>query len=217
MNVTDMPALMARCPNKAGYRWQGERKENKRFLPDGRRYVVYRFALYMDGVKSLRDTQFVGGCYLLPLGLSMDIRKTIAAPRVLAIAADSQNHNKVMNLILDDIAEGSRTGVDGVDSYGSHVRIFLDRVSFFWDYPAITLCSDVLGHTGNAFCAHCLIKKIRTPGLSTILRMPMNHSRLIAFTREDNRFSEEIRKGNYPPELYRALGLKGISMEERKK
>ena len=58
--------------------WEREEREVQRIrnvgvLPSGERYVIYRASLYADGFqqnKAVRQSRSVGGCYLLPLGLS---------------------------------------------------------------------------------------------------------------------------------------------------
>ena len=45
------------------------------FLSNRERFIVYWFALYLEGFQqnmSLHDTRSVRGCYILPLGLSVE-------------------------------------------------------------------------------------------------------------------------------------------------
>ena len=186
------------------------------FLPDGARYLVYRFAFYMDGfkqTKSQRDTRSVGGCYLLPLGLSLEARRGPGAPRTLTIASSSVSHNAVLKLFMADISRAAVEGVIGTDPYGRSVRIFLDPVTFFADYPAAASCTDVIGHTGNAFCTHCVVSKRSNTTGSTILCTPMNNSRRVGFVRTDARI-RAIRDSSLPPELLRRIGLKLCTRDE---
>ena len=188
---------------------------NRGFMQNGSRYVVYRVALYMDGfkqTKAQRDTRSVGGCYMLPLGLSLEARRGTGAPRVLTIAPTSVAHNDVLDMLLDDVTRAAVDGVDGTDPYGRPVRIFLDPVSFFGDYPAAALCADVLGHTGNAYCTHCTVSKRNSPSGASILCTPMNNSRRIGYMRTDARI-RAIRESHMPQDLCRKIGLKTCDTE----
>ena len=183
---------------------------NTGYFNEGSRYVVYRFALYMDGFnekKSKRDTREVAGCYMLPLGLTFENRRGSGSPRVLTLGSSSVSHNGVLKLLLGDIRRGATAGVDGVDPYGRTVRIFLDPVTFLADYPAAAKCTDSYGHTGNAYCTHCTNIKRAAPGGSKILSTPMNHSRRVGFHRSDARLSA-IRKTRLKSDVYRNLGIK---------
>ena len=217
-NVTSMPTwVKSRRGSQPLTGYDEESNRHMGFLPDGSRYVVYRFALYMDGfsqLKSARDTRSVGGYYLMPLGLSVESRRGTGAPHVITLASSSVSHNTVMKMVMDDISRAASEGVDGVDPYGRSVRIFLDPVTFFGDYPAAADCADVIGHRGNSFCTHCsVIKRSAAPG-SSILCIPMNHSRRVGFARSDARL-QAIRDSPLPKDLYRAIGMKSKDEKAR--
>ena len=88
---------------------------------------------------------------------------------------------------MQDISRAAVEGVDATDPYGRPVRIFLDPVTFFGDYPAAAECADVLGHTDNAFCTHCVVSKRLNPTGSSILCTPINNSRRVGYMRTDAR------------------------------
>ena len=144
----------------------------------------------MDGLsqlKSPRDTRSVSGYYLMPLGISVENRRGTGAPHVINIESSSVSHNTVMKMFMDDISRAASEGVDGVDPHGRSVRIFLDPVTFFGDYPAAADCADVIVHRGNSFCTHCSkIKRTAAPGSATFCT-PMNHSRRVGFARSEAR------------------------------
>ena len=209
--VTDIPTWVRGRHGTPHTEYASDFKpRNMGFMQNGTRYLVYRVALYMDGfkqTKAQRDTRSVGGCYMLPLGLSLESRRRKAAPRVLALASSTVPHNNVLDLLLDDVTRAAVDGVDGTDPYGRPVRIFIDPVTFFGDYPAAALCADVLGHTGNAYCTHCTVARREAPSGASILSTPMNNSRRIGFMRTDARV-RAIRGSSLQPELRRKIGLK---------
>ena len=116
----------------------------------------------------------------MPLGLSLEARRGTGAPRVLALASNEVSHNKVMGMLIEDISRAASEGVDGYDPYGRRVRIFLDPVTFFGDYPEAALCADVYGHTGNAFCTQCTVMRRDAANGSKILFTPINSSRRVS-------------------------------------
>ena len=185
------------------------------FLSDGSRYLVYRFALYMDGFNqsSSTDNRKVGGFYLMPLGFSLETRKNRAAPHVLTLASCTTSYNRAMDTVMQDICDGVTQGVDGTDPYGRRVRIFLDPVTFFGDYPAVAECSDVYGHTGNAHCTLCTVVKRDTASGASILGLSMNHSRRPGFVRTDARL-RALRQSPLPASIYNKLGIKSCTIEK---
>ena len=209
-NVIDMPTWKHGADGMPHVWYNFGPPQNRGYLRDGSPYVVYRFALYMDGFKekrSQRDTRSVGGCYILPLGLSLENRRGTESARVITICPNGVSHNNVLKDVMKDIRRAAVTGVSGFDPYGRRVRIFLDPVTFFGDYPAAALCSDAVGHTANAFCTHCSNVKRSAPGGSTILSTPMNHSRRIGFHKTDARL-DAMRSANLRSDLYRLVGMK---------
>lgn len=217
-NVVDMPTWLEGYRSVPFLGYEGGPPRHIGHMPDGSRYVVYRFALYMDGfkqTKGLADTRSVGGCYLMPLGLSLDSRRGTGAPHVVTLASCSVSHNDVMQLVMDDISRAASTGVDGVDPFGRRVRIFLDAVSFFGDYPAAALCADVVGHVGNAFCTHCSTMKRRGTSGSSIVSTRTNHSRRIGFMRTDERMAA-IRESTLHGSVMKRLGMKSRDAESSK-
>ena len=183
---------------------------NKGFLENGERYVVYRFALYADGFnqfKAQHDSRSVTGCYILPLGLSVDNRNGSSATRPITLASSSTSEYKVIHSVLDDISRAARTGLKGSDPYGREVNILLDPVSFYGDYPAVSACCDALGHTANAFCTHCHVVKRRAPGSSKMLNNTVHHSRRLGVMRTDTR-SEALRSSSLPSTVLRLLGMR---------
>ena len=131
----------------------------------------------------------MGGCYLMPLGFSLGSRRGTGAPRVLTLASAEVSHKKVMEMVMEYISRAASEGVDGVDPYGRKIRIFLDPVTFFGDYPAAAMCTDTVGHVGNAYCTHCTVARQEALSGSTILRTHMNNSRRVGYMRTDERLA----------------------------
>ena len=136
-------------------------------MQDGARFLVYRFAIYMDGfkqTKAQRDVRSVGVCYLLPLGLSLEARRGTGAPRTINIASSSVSQNGVLKLLMQDISRAAVEGFDATDPYGRPVRIFLDPVTFFGDYPAV--CGRARSHGQRVL--HPL-RRVETPESERVL------------------------------------------------
>lgn len=134
----------------------------KGFLPDGSSYLVYPIALYSEGFKqhkSLSDSREVGRCYILPLGLSIENRRSSPAARVLTLTPHGQSLNEAFNLLMDDLFVDSMNGFASVDPYGSKFLFFLDPVSLFEKYLAISAATDVTGHNGTSFCTFCTMSR----------------------------------------------------------
>ena len=214
-NVTNLPTWVKGKAGTPHTEYIPGTPRDTGFMQNGSRYVVYRFAIYMDGFKQTkgqRDKRSVGGCYLLPLGLSLEGRRGTGAPRVLTLASCAVGHNKVMQMLMDDISRAASEGVDGYDPYGRRVRIFLDPVTFFGDYPAAALCADVYGHTGNAYCTHCTVVRRDAANGSSILCTPMNNSRRVGYMRTDARI-RSIRESPLHPNVYKKIGMKSQDEE----
>ena len=191
----------------------GKRMRNKGFLPCGNRYYVYRIALYADGFKqfkSLANTNNVVGVYLLPLGLPSQKRCSVDAARLLTVVPHGQDVGRVFRQIEDDLVEASTAGVVGVDPYGNVARIFVDPVSFFGDYPAVTAMTDVRGHTATAFCTFCTMRRRTQSEGRSLLHLSQAHSRRLGYMRFDAR-TNAIRASNPPTDMLQALGLSNDS------
>ena len=81
---------------------------NRGRLENGRLYLVYRLALYGDGFrqhKSLTDSRQVGGCYMLPLGLPPEARRSSCSTRVISLSPAGHSINEVFHLIHDDLVK----------------------------------------------------------------------------------------------------------------
>ena len=182
---------------------------NKGTSPDGTPYYIYRVALYADGFqqhKSLSDTRSVTGVYMLPLGLPLHLRRSSAATRVLTLIPDGKNARHVFKMIEDDLVQSASTGVDAVDPYGQRVRVYVDVVSFFADYPAVTEMTDVRGHMANAFCTFCTMHRRNDANGRNLLYSCLSHSRRLGYTRFDERASV-IRATSPPESILKALGM----------
>ena len=62
-------------------------------------------------------------------------------------------------MIVEDLKKCARRGVQGFDPKGRPVRIFIDTVALFGDFPQAAAFTDVLGHSANAMCTICSIRR----------------------------------------------------------
>jgi hypothetical protein len=126
------------------------------YLNDGRRYVIYRVALYSDEFQpNSSTTSSYGGCYMLPMGLPPAQRSGSGAVRCIGLTPPQVSTNEVLQYIVPDLAKCCTTGVQGLDPNGNPVTIFIDVLGFIGDYPAISHALDVLGHNSRAPCHLC--------------------------------------------------------------
>ena len=113
---------------------------------------------------------------------------------------------KVFQAIEDDLLIEATDGILTVDPYGNAVRVFMDMVSFFAEYPAFTTMSDLWGHNGVAFCTFCTMRKREELCRRYLLFSHHMISRRMDFMRFDERTSV-IRSGNPPTDLLKKLRL----------
>ena len=182
---------------------------NKGTLPCGTPYYVYHVALYADGFqqhKSLTDFRSVTGVYMPPLGLPLELRRSKAAPRVITLIPHQQDERKLFKIIEEDLVKAGCEGISIVDPHGNVAKVFVDMVSFFADYPAVTSMCDVRGHTGTSFCTFCSMQKREDICGRNLLYSSLMHSRRMGFMRFDAR-TTAVRSGDPPPDLSKALGL----------
>ena len=187
-------------------------------LDNGERFVVYRAALYADGFqqnKSSRQSKSVGGVYLLPVGLPMKERTSYHACRVLCLTPHGCSINKAMGMILEDIREAAVHGVQGIDPFGRTVRIFIDTTAFFGDLPQAAAFTDVLGHTANALCTLCYMRRRKGRNVPETNFSNDTHAGRPAFMRFNAR-QRAIRRHDPHVGVLRALGMKygeNVTME----
>ena len=128
------------------------------FLDDGTPYVLYPIMMYHDDFHTsslLFGHSSVGGCYILPIGFSNEMRHSSSSARPLSLAPSDMKSNEVLKYVMDDVAMGTVEGVMGTDPYGNSVRIFIDPIGFMADYPAVSSVLDVKSHTADAPCPLC--------------------------------------------------------------
>lgn len=134
-------------------------------LQDGRKYTVYRFLLYADGFSPQAFKKgSMGGCYILPLAVSPDLRVTSTSVRRLGLTPPGVSTNQIIREVIEDIVQGTVEGFKSKDPTGEEVTIFLDCVGFIADYPAISEALDVLGHNSNAPCHLCFFTRYDRSG-----------------------------------------------------
>lgn len=134
-------------------------------LLNGERYFVYRMFLYADGFTPLVGKKgSMGGCYMLPLGITPRLRTVAGSIRKLSLTPAGISTNHILSHIINDIVKGTTEGFKDLDSEGNCVTIFLDVVGYIADYPALSEAIDVLGHTSNVPCHLCFFQKYDQSG-----------------------------------------------------
>ena len=84
--------------------------------------------------------------------------------------------------------------------------MFVDLVSFFGDYPAVTAMADVRGHNAISFCTFCTMRKRDDAQGRSLLYNTAAHARRLGFMRFDTR-TQAIRKIQGVASLEKPLGL----------
>ena len=125
----------------------------------------------------MTDVRSVTGVYMMPLGLPLDRRRSASASRMLILIPDKGDDWKLFKLIEGNLVTAATEGIVTVDPYGATVQVFVDMVSFFGDYPAVTAMSDLRGHTGLAFCTFCSMRKREDECGRNLLYSSQMHSR----------------------------------------
>ena len=98
---------------------------------------------------------------------------------MIPIASSSLSHIKVISTVMEDIHNGATSGLDEIDPYGRKVRIFLNLMSFFGDFPATAMFAETIGHQGDSHCTLCTFQKSSFTAGPRILGSVMNHSRTV--------------------------------------
>ena len=189
--------------------YQAQQRPNKGTLRCGTPFYVYRMALYADGFKqnkSLSDSRSVTGVYMMPLGIPAEDRRTCAVTRVITLVPHGLDMRKVFRLLEADLVKSATNGVEVIDPYGKRAKVFVDLVSFFGDYPAVTAMADVRGHTANAFCTFCTMRKRDDAQGHNLLYDSAAHARRLGYMRFDMR-TQAIRALQGGVHLEKALGL----------
>ena len=147
---------------------------------DGTRYIVYRILLYCDDFQpkaSFKDTESVGGVYMIPLGLPPAARRSREAVRLIALTPPGISSNEVLLHIIPDIVNATKNGVEGLCPCGHKVQIFVDAVQYVADYPASSHTTDVVGNQCNAPCTICTFRKDVTGNRSALASMCARRAR----------------------------------------
>ena len=197
------------CSGEGSDTVQEEDAPSSGFLEDGRRYITYRLLLYCDGFNSqIGKKGSSTGVYMLPLGISPELRAGAGAVRPIALTPPGVSQNDVLRHILDDLVEGSETGFPMKDSEGEEFVVFLDCVGYVADSPAVTSSLDTLGHQANSPCYLCTFGRydVSGSGGSRYSYSTEIHSGMLCFTRESGR-TQALRNAGLTRKELTALGL----------
>lgn len=147
--------LVERHQNVRGVHRHGTAPTKGKLL-GGECYVVYRFAIFIDGFTLHKGSGGKAeGVYLQPLCLAPAQRNDASSCRFLCIIPSGVSPEPVMRNIFLDILQGMTYEHRIIDSKGKPLRVFLDLVAIFGDTPGVNAFLDVRGHRGLAPCHRC--------------------------------------------------------------
>ena len=158
-------------------------------LPCGKKYFIYHVLLYCDDFTA-RSPLFpkgsVGGCYLVPVGLSLRRRRRTISVRLVSLTPNGVSTNMVLDAIVDDLNDSAVSGVDAVDPTGEKCVVFVNVVGFVGDYPASSATLDTMTHAAAAPCTVCSFRKFDGPSKDRVSAYAYTsdvHSATAAFSR----------------------------------
>ena len=132
---------------------------SKGTLPDGRKYVVYRFLLYNDGFNAFRaKSGSMGGFYILLLGFPPNGRMEHHCVRKISVAPPDASAGETLETIQDDIIKGMTEGIHFKLGKESFV-IFLDPVGYTADAPTVSVMTGTMATTVDSPCHACCFRK----------------------------------------------------------
>ena len=214
-NVIGLPSFI---DNDRKLKNLGERRmqtSNCGVLPNGDHFVVYRMALYGDGFSQNKASSYsksVAGVYILPLGLPVTERSSAHAARPLCLTPHGIGAEGVMDKIIEDVCKYARHGIAGMDPFGRKVTIFLDIANFIGDYPQVAKYTDILGHSADAMCSVCTIRKRKNRPEPANNYTNDIHSARAGYVRFDVR-TFAIRRATPHASVLRILGMHGPSVD----
>lgn len=141
---------------------------NKGRLVDGTKYYTYRFLLYTDGFNAHRSRLgSMDGMYMMPLGLPIDRRTEAGCLHKICLAPPGVAATDVMDVVIDDLTEGMRNGIE-VDDCGGRALIFPDLVCYTGDSPALASVTGTKGHSADCPCHACSFRKDKEKVLNIV-------------------------------------------------
>lgn len=136
--------------------------------------------MYSNGFKNhkcIDDTSSVGGCYMLPLGKYDENRRFTRATRLISLTKDEQSTDDVLSLIWGNLVKVANLRLAAIDTNGNEVRLFLDKVGFFGDHPALTATTGLGGHGTTGFCSFCCFSEKHSARSGSRMYSASIHSR----------------------------------------
>ena len=149
----------------------------------------------------------------MPAGMPQHSRCSPINARIITLGPHAKTLKEILDLIIDDIVEGSTNGFDSFDPYGYKVKTFLDPTSFLADYVEMTANSAVAGHMAIAYCTLCVIFRRRGGINLSILHSINLHSRRMSVCRTDDKM-DQIFSSRVTPDLAKHLGLSTRLIED---
>ena len=131
---------------------------------------------------------------------------------MITVAPPGHSPNEVLNIIEHDLITGAKQGFRSIDPFGRAVRIFIDTVAMFGDYPALSGTADVRGHNATSFCTFCTFRERPNSLLGSKLYTSCVHSKRLSAMRNDERRTR-IRPHLIDERIAQRLGMKKCSHE----
>lgn len=179
-------------------------------LDNGKTFYRYQILLYADDFNP-RSTLFpkgsVGGLYLSPSSLHIHTRRSQFTIRTVCLTPPGISTNVAFDHIIDDLVNGSISGIECKDAFQNDVVVYLQVMGFVGDYPASSAVVDVKGHTALAPCTHCTTPKNRSEESSTFAYTTTFHSAHNAFRRTQLR-STSMHSLGLSSVVAKCLGMK---------
>ena len=182
-------------------------------LTCGTPYYIYRVLLYCDDFKP-RSLMFpkgsVGGCYMVPIGLSIQSRRSSYSVRSIGLTPHGVSTNHILDSIIDDLVVAATKGVQTRDYKGDQCVVFIEVAGYVADYPASSSVLDVLCHSAYAPCTHCSFRVLEGPRKDLESRFAHSisiHSASSSFCRGNLR-TEAMRRSRIGESDCNLLGMK---------
>ena len=187
-------------------------------LEDGRPYLSVPYLIFTDDFSTMGGRGgSSGGCYMAPIIASGRRGNGMRNVRVLGLSPPGVSSNAVLRRIVPDIVETCTTGVELAQENGENLVLFIDVVGYIGDYPGMSHCLDIMGHTAASPCTHCTFRRANPEKEEESSRYAYTtsiHSADPAFrrTKQRTRLIRYAAQGN--KEQLRQLGLKDAQLEE---
>lgn len=119
-------------------------------LTEVKRYVLYRFLLFTDGInvsRNLVHPRSCGGIYAIPISFPPSVRRTTQRIRTITLTNTDLGANSVLDHVVNNIATGTMHGIDAQTPTKKDLNTFSYCVDFLTDFHESADDVDVLHHS----------------------------------------------------------------------